>query len=402
MPSSVPASVVRAAREYRVATGLAVAFVREGAMQRAWGRGYPWPSAGSCGVDLALMTREAARWGEPAITLDRNGCYLWCVPVTDNNQVLGGLFGAEATPPQGRNGQASGAELERARAVTGLAWTLMEKAIGANACNEALMRWNRSEGLSHARRAEAIHTAKGLPSPDPREIYLREEHELLAAMAEGNREQARAAINRILLGVYHAGLRDLDVLKTLLMEMIVLMNRSAVDRGADPRALLALAGSFLRELSRIGDEESLSRWLTTWLEAFIGTPFRRPAGDPLPSLAPVLEYMRQNLREPISRAEAAAVVNLSQGHFSRLFHRRCGATFTETLARFRVERACELLEDPARRLREIATECGFGDQSYFCRVFRRARGVSPRQYRRRLGHAAVTPAGGLSPSARGG
>ena len=258
----------------------------------------------------------------------------------------------------------------------------MEKAVGANACNEALMRWNRTEGRSHAQRAEAIQSAKGLPFQDPREIYLREEHELLSAMAASDRERARATINRILLGVYHAGLRDLDVLKTLVLEMVVLMNRSAVDRGADPRELLALAGSFLGELARIRDEEHLSRWLTSWLEAFIGTPLRRPAGDPLPSLAPVLEFMRQNLREPISRAEAAAVAHLSEGHFSRLFTRRCGATFTETLARFRIERACELLEDPARRLREIALECGFGDQSHFCKVFRRLKGVAPRQYRR--------------------
>jgi AraC-like DNA-binding protein len=260
----------------------------------------------------------------------------------------------------------------------------MEKAVAANACNEALMRWNRTEGRSHAQRAEAIQSAKGLPFQDPREIYLREEHELLSAMAASDRERARATINRILLGVYHAGLRDLDVLKTLVLEMVVLMNRSAVDRGGDPRELLALAGSFLGELARIRDEEHLSRWLTSWLEAFIGTPLRRPAGDPLPSLAPVLEFMRQNLREPISRAEAAAVAHLSEGHFSRLFTRRCGATFTETLARFRIERACELLENPAPRLREIALECGFGDQSHFCKVFRRLKGVAPRQYRREL------------------
>jgi AraC-like DNA-binding protein len=360
-----------------------------------WGASYPWQRAAERGVDLPLMVSEAARWGEPAIALDNAGVYVWCVPATDNNRVVGGLFAAEgradggAGAPRSVDGVADGAagpaqvaELERARAITALAWQLMERTVAANACSEALMRWNRSEGSSHARRAEAIHSAKSLPFQDPREIYLREEHELLDAMADGDRERARAAINRILLGVYHAGLRDLDVLKTLLLEMVVLMNRSAVDRGADPRQLLTLGSSFLRELSRIADEEHLSRWLTSWLEAFIGTPFRRPAGEPLPSLAPVLEFMRKNLGRPISRAEAAAVAHLSQGHFSRLFTRRCGATFTRTLARFRVERACELLEDPARRLREIAVECGFGDQSYFCKVFHRHLGFAPREYRR--------------------
>ncbi len=380
-----PSNVTRAVREYRGSTGLELAFADGDGVRRVWGAGYPWQRAPGRGIDLPLMVSEAARWGEPAIALDNEGVYVWCVPATDNNRVLGGLFAAEKRA----NGRAAGGvpgaqavELERARAITALAWELMDKAVAANACSEALMRWNRSEGSSHARRAEAIHSAKSLPYQDPREIYLREEHELLEAMADGDRERARATINRILLGVYHAGLRDLDVLKTLLLEMVVLMNRSAVDRGADPRQLLALGSSFLRELSRIGDEEHLSRWLTSWLEAFIGTPFRRPAGEPLPSLAPVLEFMRKNLGQPISRAEAAAIAHLSEGHFSRLFTRRCGATFTETLARFRVERACELLEDPGRRLREIAIECGFGDQSYFCKVFRKRLGQAPREYRR--------------------
>jgi two-component system response regulator YesN len=326
------------------------------------------------------MLRESARWGEPAIALDNQGVYVWCVPATENNRVIGGLFAAEAAA--GPRGSGTASELERARAVTALAWSLMDKAIAANACNEALMRWSRTEGRTHAQRAEAIQSAKGLPTQDPREIYLREEHELLAAMADGDRERARATINRILLGVYHAGLRDLDVLKTLVLEMVVLMNRSAVDRGAEPRHLLALAGSFLTELSRIRDEEHLSRWLTSWLEAFIGTPVRRQTGEPLPSLAPVLEFMRQNLGGPITRAEAAAVAHLSEGHFSRLFARRCGATFARTLARFRVEKACELLEDPATRLREIALQCGFADQSHFCKVFRRLKGAAPSRYRR--------------------
>ncbi len=396
--SRCPTNVARAARDYRGSTGLELAFADCQGVRRVWGARYPWPRAGERGVDLALMVSESVRWGEPAIALDGEGVYVWCVPATDNNRVVGGLFAAEGCAPAGAGGRADAvadsaagqaAELERARAITALAWDLMAGVVASNACSEALMRWNRSEGTSHARRAEAIHSAKSLPYQDPREIYLREEHELLEAMADGDRERARAAINRILLGVYHAGLRDLDVLKTLLLEMVVLMNRSAVDRGADPRQLLALASAFLRELSRIGDEEHLSRWLTSWLEAFIGTPFRRPAGEPLPSLAPVLEFMRKNLGQPISRAEAAAVAHLSEGHFSRLFTRRCGATFTDTLARFRIERACELLEDPARRLREIAVECGFGDQSYFCKVFRRRLGLAPREYRRRRSRASA-------------
>ena len=64
-------------------------------------RRLPVGARGGRGIDLALMLREAARWGEPAIALDSEGVYVWCVPATDNNRVVGGLFAAEAAGSSG-------------------------------------------------------------------------------------------------------------------------------------------------------------------------------------------------------------------------------------------------------------------------------------------------------------
>jgi len=47
-----------------------------------------------------------------------------------------------------------------------------------------------------------------------------------------------------------------------------------------------------------------------------------------------------------------------------------------------VERAKELLRQPALPLALIALRCGFADQSHFARVFSREAGVSPSQWRR--------------------
>ena len=44
--------------------------------------------------------------------------------------------------------------------------------------------------------------------------------------------------------------------------------------------------------------------------------------------------------------------------------------------------AARLLADPARRITDIAYDVGFADLSNFVRSFRRAAGVSPRDFRR--------------------
>jgi AraC-like DNA-binding protein len=60
---------------------------------------------------------------------------------------------------------------------------------------------------------------------------------------------------------------------------------------------------------------------------------------------------------------------------------KTGWSFTELLTRLRVDRACQLLVRTDAPLAQIALECGFGDQSYFTRVFRKRIGRTPRDYR---------------------
>jgi len=63
-----------------------------------------------------------------------------------------------------------------------------------------------------------------------------------------------------------------------------------------------------------------------------------------------------------------------------------GESFSEAVNRLRLELAARLLADPAwkaRRIGEIAYAVGYGDVSYFNRLFRRRFGESPRDYRGR-------------------
>jgi AraC-like DNA-binding protein len=53
------------------------------------------------------------------------------------------------------------------------------------------------------------------------------------------------------------------------------------------------------------------------------------------------------------------------------------------LNKFRVEKACTLMDETGLSINQVALECGFADQSYFSKVFRRYYGASPLAYRRR-------------------
>ena len=335
---------------------------------------YPWDEWSIRKLHYEQMIAESLRWGAPNIMLDSEGLYTWCVPVCVNNQAVGGVFSAVHPHRAGR---------EKGQIVSKAAWKLLDLACRHNITNAALMRSSRDQGRTDAHRAEAIDIMKRDLFGDPRQVYLQEEFRLLSAIQRGEKEQAREIINRVLLRVYHLGHGNLDVLKALVLEMVVLMYRTTVDQGADPRELLGVNSSYLGRFHEIGNEVELSAWLTGWLEAFISSSLTRHDRSHHDTISMAIEYMKKNLDRPITRDEVARMCNMSYSYFSRIFRQKTGDTFTGLLNRFRVEQARSLLDDRSKRVYEAAYEAGFTDQSYLTKVFKKYVGMTPREYRTR-------------------
>ena len=74
-------------------------------------------------------------------------------------------------------------------------------------------------------------------------------------------------------------------------------------------------------------------------------------------------------------------MNTSTFYFCKLFKRATGLTFTDYVARVRVEKAKALLLERNRRVSEIAYDVGFQSLTHFNRIFRKIVGQSPTDYR---------------------
>lgn len=93
-------------------------------------------------------------------------------------------------------------------------------------------------------------------------------------------------------------------------------------------------------------------------------------------------WLEAHSAEPIDLDALAQQMGLSPFHALRLFARVLGVTPHQYLLRCRLRAAARLLAEPARKITDIAYDVGFADLSNFVRSFRRAAGVSPRNYRR--------------------
>jgi transcriptional regulator GlxA family with amidase domain len=118
--------------------------------------------------------------------------------------------------------------------------------------------------------------------------------------------------------------------------------------------------------------------------------------SPLPvaaslSLAPVSDWMLQNLRADLTVDQLAAKAHMSPRTFARRFKADFGATPAAWLARQRLIHAQRLLESTDLGLDRIADESGFGSAAVLRQNFARTMGMSPTAYRARF---ACTPEAG--------
>jgi AraC family transcriptional regulator len=98
----------------------------------------------------------------------------------------------------------------------------------------------------------------------------------------------------------------------------------------------------------------------------------------------VLDHIEEHLEEDISVGGLANLANLSSFHFTRMFTAAMGISPARYVSSRRLKNAMAMLAIGKLPLSEIAHRSCFSSQASFNRAFRRATGVSPGEYRRRI------------------
>ena len=104
----------------------------------------------------------------------------------------------------------------------------------------------------------------------------------------------------------------------------------------------------------------------------------------------VLGFCTKHLADDISVDDIARAAGYSRYHFSRIFHQLYGMPPSKFLAELRLKSAVRILQMECCTIKETAARCGFKDESYFCKVFRKVHGVSPDAFRQVPSRITVT------------
>jgi two-component system response regulator YesN len=397
------------AADFRAATGLPLVFVNEEGREK-WQLGgctlcIRFASAAKreslCRAHRRKAIEESFRWGEPFISFCPFGLVTFAVPLSRDRRLSGGLVSGFSIFPQMapdmkeeviqrikrlkvRSAIGPRARLpfrvvtsENLRRSAHLLFDLTA-AYGMNDVEQ--IEESREKSLQQFTIANYLEEAR-TSHTDLLTSLASMQNEIIDKVVLGDLTGSREIINRFLGVILLESGMNFDMLKVRLLELIVIISRAAIGKGISAEGLLGPRYSYLTDINAATGFDDLFWKVTKALENFTRAVSEERGRTALAHMTRMRDFLTRNFTTKISAADVAAAAGLSVSRALHLFRQESGMSLSAHIATQRIDYARYLLRNTERSMAEIASECGFFDQSHFTKTFRSIEGTPPLRYR---------------------
>jgi YesN/AraC family two-component response regulator len=323
-----------------------------------------FPCMRSCRECREQIVSEALRTGKVCVDACHQGYIIWGLPFAVNGQTMGGLIviGGEQSDVQ---------DDSRFHEACAELYSMMKE-------NGILPELDHTQIADMANVHRFVHRQE---FQTLKEVIHREGKQLFDAMQMAEFEAAEEHFRVIREAYLAADDLPLDLVRGLVGDLVYEAKRQFTSGGMDEYAALSEAGSLLNSISTAADRKEVLILLESFFNRFNLISRQSPKNSDDLLIEKATTYLESHISEDLTRESVARAVGISPSHFSRLIREKKGRTFTDLLNQYRIERACVLLVRSSNTLAHIANETGFCDQSYFSKVFRKYKDMSPAKYR---------------------
>ncbi len=219
-------------------------------------------------------------------------------------------------------------------------------------------------------------------APEHKQKYpIEKERELLRLISSGNIQGARKTLNEILGSVFFSSGNNFEIIKSRVLELVVLLSRAALEGGADVEQIFGLNFRHLNKIHDFTTVEELSYWLSKIMIRFADLVFTLKTIKHTDVIYKAIHYMNNHFNEKIILDDVAAEILLSPAYFSKIFKEQTNDNFSNYLNKLRIEKSKSLLRNSSIPIVDIAGMVGYEDQSYYSKVFKKITGSTPGKYR---------------------
>ncbi len=93
------------------------------------------------------------------------------------------------------------------------------------------------------------------------------------------------------------------------------------------------------------------------------------------------DYIKTHISDTLAINDISAQFQLSPYYFSTLFKNFTGVCIRDYIVQERINKAKSLLQNPEKKIQDVALESGYQDVAHFNRAFKKITGLSPSKYR---------------------
>lgn len=209
-----------------------------------------------------------------------------------------------------------------------------------------------------------------------------EERQLLDTVREGNVEEAVRISKQMDPEIGRLGDSELQHWRNVLVISATLCARAAIEGGVKPYVAYRVSGFYINKGSECRDITQILVYRNHAVEELARrvreVKMQRHTSSYTEKCR---DYVNKHFREKIYLEDIAESMGISSSYLSRLFRRETGIRFQDYVTKVRVERAANLLIYSDESLSRIAEYVNFPSQSYFGKIFKEQKHMTPRQYR---------------------
>ena len=110
------------------------------------------------------------------------------------------------------------------------------------------------------------------------------------------------------------------------------------------------------------------------------SPYTPRSSKRMQQLKQALEFIETSYASPLTLKDLSASAQMTPKYFCKFFQEMTHRTPIDYLNYYRIEQACYLLSTTTQSVTEVAYNTGFNDLSYFIKIFKRYKGITPKQY----------------------
>lgn len=177
-------------------------------------------------------------------------------------------------------------------------------------------------------------------------------------------------------------LNDLQQDKYAFVALATLASRAAIRGGLTAELAFSLSDLYCQRADALTNPAKIGQLAMKMLADYckrVRQKKKQPVASPV--IQRCLEYVSAHLHEPISLSELSRVCGLCTRSLSLNFKAEMGMSIRDYLHEEKLKEAEYLLRYTDYTLSQISAYLNYSSQSYFTRIFRETRGITPQQYR---------------------